>query len=1179
MAQLIAHWLDGLGLGKYITAFAENDIDFRALPHLTEEDLKSLGFSLGHRRILLAAIADLPSGDLEETVGKPTEPSTPFAQIAERRQLTVLFSDLVGSTELAQGLDPEDLRELIRLYQDAVAGVVARYSGYVANFVGDGIVAYFGWPRADEDQAVQAVRAGLAVVAAVRSLTVECAPKLHARVGVASGQVVVGDLESAGVTQAGVISGETPNLAARIQTAAGEDQVVIAGLTRQLIGATFDLDKLGDKPLKGIAEPVPLWRVLRERSLQTRFEARAGELTAFVGRDQEVALLLERWQRAVAGEGQLVLLSGEAGIGKSRIVQTLRKQLAETPHRRVRLQCSPYHTASALHPLITHLEHAAGFEVNDPIDRRLDKLEALLRQGTNEIASIAPLVAELLLLPAAERYGPIQLTPEQRKERTLNALIEQALGVAAHEPVLLVLEDAHWIDPTTRELIGQTIDRIAGHPVLLLVTHRPEFDSEWPRHPNATVLTVNRLSKHQGANFVRAVPGGESLPHNVVADIVGRTDGVPLYIEEMTRSIVEAGTSSSSTQIPETLQGSLLARLDRLGVDAKEIAQIAATIGREFDRSLLCMIADKPEKEVGAALQRLAASQIVLPGGSLRGGGFLFRHALIQEAAYQSLLLSRRRQYHKRIAEILDSRFPEIATAQPELIAQHYTASGLPECAIPYWLAAARRALERYANLEAIAHAQRGLEQSSTVSADLKTTELMDLTLALGYAQRRASQLAEAMATFDRAAGIARKQNSPKHLARAAIGYEDAEFFLGMPGLSSRPLLEEALSAVRGHEAIEECQVICRLSRVYFANSQFQLANETAQKAMAMARHLKDKESLFDALVTLLMTNLGAPVEERELRQRREALDEKLSIAEESSDPEKLFRALSMRVASFAELGDRAAMDTSLAQLAAMSDHPQAQFPVSRWVIACQRAMLAIMRGEFSAAEASAEAALVAGQGVQEQNAAGVYGVQMFTIRREQGRLAEVAPLLKRFVDNNPGEMVWRPGLTVMASDLGYFDMAKHNFDAIAEADFRLPMDAKRSATLSYLAEACVALGDMRRAETLYALLFPYRKVNITIGIGTICCGAAARFLGMLATLMEDSEVAQEHFEAAIAMDSEMHAWPWLAHAQHDYATMLRRRGRQSDLVHMGHLRSEALATATRLGMVALQGRLRSELN
>jgi tetratricopeptide (TPR) repeat protein len=499
---------------------------------------------------------------------------------------------------------------------------------------------------------------------------------------------------------------------------------------------------------------------------------------------------------------------------------------------------------------------------------------------------------------------------------------------------------------------------------------------------------------------------------------------------------------------------------------------------------------------------------------------------------------------------------------------------------VPHWLAAARRAAKRNANLEAIAHAQRGLEQSAALRDDLGKEELTtELTLILGHAQRRGSQLPEAMATFQSAAAMARKQNSPKHLARAALGYEEAEFFLGTPGMSSGPLLEEALSAVRGHESAEQCQVLCRLSRVYFANSQFELANETARDAMAMARHLNDKESLFEALVTLLMTNLGAPVGEGELQQQREALDEKLSIAEELGDPEKLFRALSMRVANFAEFGDRATMVASFAQFAAMSDQvPQLQ-PIQRWVLVCQRAMLAIMQGEFSAAETDAEAALIAGQHVQGTNAAGVYGVQMFTIRREQGRLAEVAPLLKRFLDNNPSDTVWRPGLTVMACDLGYFDMAKNNFDAIADADFRLPMDAKRSATLSYLAEACVALGDVRRAETLYELLFPYRKVNITIGIGTICCGAAARFLGMLATLMEDWEVAEEHFEAAIAMDTEMHAWPWLAHAQHDYATMLRRRGRHSDLTHMEHLRSEALATATKLGMVALQGRLRSELH
>jgi class 3 adenylate cyclase len=1181
MAQVIAKWLERLGLGKYTTVFAENDIELRALRHLTDEDLKSLGISLGHRRILLAAIAELPSTYPEDTGDEFREPSgadATSAQLPDRRQVTVLFSDLVGSTELAHRLDPEDLRELIRGYQDAVAGVVARYGGYVANFLGDGIVAYFGWPRADEDQAVQAVRTGLAVVAAVRLVTVERAPQLHARVGIASGQVVVGELESAGAKQAGAISGETPNLAARIQAAADEDQVVIAGLTRQLIGAAFELDELGDKTFKGIAGTVPLWRVLRERSLESRFEARGGQLTAFVGREHEVALLLERWQRVVAGEGQLVLLSGEAGIGKSRIVQTLRERLAETPHRRVRLQCSPYHTASALHPLIAHLEHTAGFVADDPIDRRLDKLEALLRQGTNNIASVAPLIAELLSLPTEGRYGTLRLTPQQRKDETLNALIEHVLGVAAREPVLMVLEDAHWIDPTTRELIGQTIDRIAGHAVLLLVTHRPEFEPEWARHPYATVLTVNRLSQRQGAEIVRAVPGGESLPGSVVADIVDRTDGVPLYLEELTRSFVEAGSSSSATQIPETLHGSLLARLDRLGADAKEVAQIAATIGREFNRNLLGRLADKTEEKVASALDRLVASQIMLPGGSLRKGGYLFRHALIQEAAYQSLLLSRRRQYHKRIAEILDSDFPEIAAAQPELIAQHYTASELSARAIPYWLAAARRALARYANLEAIAHAQRGLERSAAVSALPEMTELtIDLTLVLGYAQRRASQLGEAMATFERAAALAREQNSPKHLARAALGYEEAEFFFGRSGASSGPLLEEALSALGVDDAVERCQVLCRLGRVYFANSRVELANKTARDAMAMARRLGDREGLFDALTSLLMTKLGAPADETELRQRREWLEEKLSIAEELRDPDKVFRALSFRVASFAEFGDRAGMDASFAQFAAMRELDR--FPIHKWVLACQRAMLAILHGEFSEAETYVEAGLVAGQDVQAENAAGIYGMQMFTIRREQGRLAEIAPLLKHFVDNNPDEAVWRPGLLVVATDLGYLDMARRNLDEIADTGFRLPMDAKRSATLSYLAEACVALGDTRRAETLYRLLLPYRRVNITVGVATICCGAAARFLGMLASLMGDWQAAEEHFEVAIAMNTDLHAWPWLAHAEHDYAYMLRRCGRQSELARIDRLLSDALATASRLGMIPLQTRIHRELS
>jgi class 3 adenylate cyclase/tetratricopeptide (TPR) repeat protein len=1178
MTQAITNWLERLGLGKYASVLAENDIDLRALRHLTDDDLKSLGISLGHRRILLAAIADLANGALEvaDTKLGPPEPAVPAALGPERRQLTVLFSDLVGSTALSHELDPEDLRELIRQYQDAVAGVVARFGGYVANFLGDGIVAYFGWPRADEDQAAQAVRAGLAIVAAVRTLKVDRASDLHARVGIASGQVVVGDLEAAGAKQTGAISGETPNLAARIQAAADQDHVVIAGLTRQLIGAAFELEDLGGKPFKGIGEAVPLWRVRRERSLESRFEARGGQLTALVGREHEVALLLERWQRAAAGEGQFVLMSGEAGIGKSRIVQALRERLAEAPHRRVRLQCSPYHTASALHPLIVHLEHAAGFNADDSAEVKLDKVEALLRRGIDDIEPVAPLIAELLSLPTEQRYGPLRLTPEQRKDRTLTALLEQALGVAAREPVLMVLEDAHWIDPTTRELIGRTIDRIGSHPVLLLVTHRPDFESEWSRHPDATVLTVSRLSQHQGADVVRAVAGGKRLPESVVADIVRRTDGVPLFLEELTRSVVEAAGSMSASQVPETLHGSLLARLDRLGPDTKEVAQIAATIGREFDRSLLGMVADNSDDKLALALDRLTASQIVLPGGAVRSGLYMFRHALIQEAAYQSLLLSRRRQYHKQIAETLNRHFPSLAAAQPELIAHHYTAADMLGPALGYWLDAAARALERFANLEAIAHAQRGIELASTIAGNGEAARLTtDLTLTLGRAQRRASQLGEAMATFKRAAALAREQESPQHLAHAALGFEEAEFFFGTPGAASGPLLEEALSKLGASDSVERCQLLCRLGRVYAATGKSARASRTARDALAMARKLGDKESLWDTITSFVLASLAAPPGQWTAQERREALDEQLKLATELGDVDKLCRTLSGRVSSFAELGDREAMESSFAQFSSLKDLQG--FPILSWLLACAHAMLAILNGKFAEAEAHAEAAVIAGQRVQGENAAGVYGMQMFTIRREQGRLAEVAPILKRFVDSNPDETVWRPGLALVAADLGYIEMARRTFEEVAETDFAIPVDSKRSTTLSYLAEVCVHLGDEKRAETLYELLRPYHKQTVHVPVATICCGAATRFLGMLAGFIGQWQAAEEYFEAALAMNASLHAWPWLAHTQHDYARTLQRRGGQSDLTRTDRLLSEALATADRLGMIYLKNRIHRE--
>jgi class 3 adenylate cyclase len=704
MSDDLRHWLQRIGLEQYAETFTANDIDLELLPELSDEDLKELGLSLGHRRRLQRALAEATRERVVDAA-----PETP-GRDAERRQLTVLFCDLVGSTELSRRFDPEDLRELIRRYQDAVSGAVVRHGGYVANFLGDGIIAYFGWPRADEDNAAQAVRAGLDAVAAVRELS------LQAHAGIASGPVVVGDLDAAGRRQTGAIAGETPNLAARLEALAGPDQVVIDGLTRMLVGAAFALEELGPQSLKGFAEPVPAWHVLAERAVESRFEARAGRLTPFIGREQEMALLLERFERAAAGEGQAVLLAGEAGIGKSRLVQMLHERLsaAPSPPTRIRMQCAPLHAASALHPVIRHLRYAAGFLDEDGPEERLDKLEALIRQGAIDVRESAALLAPLLSLPD-ERYGVLlDLTPEQRNERLMRVLVDQLLGLAVRNTVLYVLEDAHWIDAATREWIERLLARIASSGILVLITHRPEFQPDWARHPHVTGLTLNRLSRGQAAEVARAA-GGTRLSEEAVAIIGERAGGVPLFIEELTRSALEDAKASGESNIPETLQASLLARLDRLGGEARELAQLAAVIGREFEIDLLCAITDKAREAITSALDRLIGSQIVLPAGSARYGAYVFRHALIQEAAYQSLLLARRRQYHREVAAALEAMEPD--TVESEIIAQHYTAAALPEQAVPHWLRAGERALARFAASAAAAHFERGLQLAPTSSS------------------------------------------------------------------------------------------------------------------------------------------------------------------------------------------------------------------------------------------------------------------------------------------------------------------------------------------------------------------------------------------------------------------------------------------------------------------------------
>ena len=722
----IAAWLHSLGMQQYEEAFRENAIDVAVLPELTADDLKDLGVGLvGHRRKLLAAIAALRS----EVVAAP-QPAAGDAT-AERRQLTVMFCDLVGSTALSTQFDPEDLREIIAAYHRTVAAEVARCDGFISRYMGDGVLIYFGYPQAHEDDAERAVRAGLGAIDAVRRLDVKSV-KLQTRVGIATGLVVVGDLIGEGSAQEQSVVGETPNLAARLQTLAEPNAVVIAAGTRRLVGDLFEYRHLGAVEVKGIAAPVPAWQVLGPSAVASRFEAlRGSALSGLIGRDEEIDLLLRRWARAKAGDGQVVLISGEAGIGKSRIAATLNTRLDAEPHLRLPYFCSPYHQDSALFPFVDQLSRAAEFANDDPLAAKLEKLEALLAHAAPSNDDVA-FLADLLSLPVSERHPLPNLSPQRKKERTLEALIRQLEGLARPQPVVMVFEDAHWIDPTSRELLDLIVERVRTLPVLLIVTFRPEFQPPWAGQPQVTTLTLNRLDRRDRTALVLQISGGKALPAEVVDQIVDRTDGVPLFVEELTKSVLESGVLREEADryvldramppltIPTTLHDSLMARLDR-SASVRLVAQIGAAIGREFSYALLCAVSRVPEGELEAALARLVTSELVFQRGAPPDAVYTFKHALVQDAAHGSLLRSSRQQLHAQIADALETHSPELMDSQPELFAQHYAEAGLVEKSIAFWGQAGRRSAARSAMAEAVAQYQKGLDQLDLLAGEAGT--------------------------------------------------------------------------------------------------------------------------------------------------------------------------------------------------------------------------------------------------------------------------------------------------------------------------------------------------------------------------------------------------------------------------------------------------------------------------
>ena len=710
-----------------------------------------------------------------ETIRAEAEPRDGLT--GERRQLTVMFCDVVGSTPLSEQLDPEELRELMRSYQEVCVRAITSFDGYVAQYLGDGLLAYFGYPAAHEDDAVRAARAGLAIVEKLRAA--QLSHPIHVRVGIHTGLVIAGEMGGGDYPEHRAIVGETPNFAARLQEQALPDTVVISPATYRLVAGLFECEDLGQRTLKGISSPSLLYRVVRESEAQSRFEVAVKTgLTPLVGREHELGLLRERWQEARQGKGQVVLLSGEPGIGKSRLVQTLGQEALTEGATRIEFRCSPYHRNSAFYPIIDHLHRFLGFQREEPAQSKLDKLTRMLAAYRFTESDTLPLLASLLSLPHPANAPPITLSPQKQKEKTRAALVAWTIEEAEKAPVYYVWEDLHWADPSSLEGLPLLLDQVPATRLLAVFTFRPDFRPPWPPRSHITQLMLTRLGRREVEKMVGGVTGGKRLPVAVMQEIVSKTDGVPLFVEELTRTVMESGvlreqdghyeltSPRNGLAIPSSLNDSLMARLDRLGA-VKEVAQLAATVGREFSYELLEALAWLDATALKEALEKLVESDILHQRGLLPQSRYIFRHALIRDAAYQSLLRSTRKQYHKHIAQTLAERFPEIKETQPELLAHHYTEAGLTEKAAGYWLRAGQQAVARSAMTEACSQLQKGLDLLTTLpDSPWRRQRELELQIALGRAliATRGYSAPAVFETFARARALAEQLDRPQYL-------------------------------------------------------------------------------------------------------------------------------------------------------------------------------------------------------------------------------------------------------------------------------------------------------------------------------------------------------------------------------------------------------------------------------
>jgi tetratricopeptide (TPR) repeat protein len=1035
-------------------------------------------------------------------------------------------------------------------------------------YVGDGIMAFFGYPVAHDNDAERAVRAGLAILEAIAQLNQQPAHlNLSVRIGIDSGPVVVGT----GAGRAVDAFGDAANIAARVQSVAEPDTVLVTGHTQRLVVGLFEVEDRGAHQLKGFERPVQLYRIVRPSGIHGRFEAAAaaGSLTRFVGREDELRSLISRWGRAGDGEGQVVTISGEAGIGKSRLVHRFREEIAASPHLWLQAGAGAFFQSTPFYPVTELVRQLTDVgSATEPIAQ----LESALRAVGLNASEAIPLLAPLLNLQPSLENPQSAMSAEQQRRRLLATLVEWLLRAARDRPLVVVIEDLHWVDPSTLELIQLLVEQGATAPLLLLYTARPEFRPPWPQRAHHLQLTLDRLSSGEVRAIVGAVAAdhAHALADETIAMLVERTGGVPLFVEELTRAVLESGAAGPDTRvIPATLHDSLMARMDRLG-EAKELLQLGAVVGSEFSYELLRAVYPVPEQKLRAGLQSLADAELIYVRGLPPDANYQIKHALIRDTAYEALLKSRRKEIHRIVANTIDEKFPALKEAHPEVLARHWTEGGDGVRAIEYLQIAGEQAATRAAHAEAIAHFSEALDWLERLPGPLDEAQRCSLLLELGREQRKAGETLKAQETLIRSAEVAQAYGDYETVANVALELVRMTYQIGLSSDSALRFLGEMLRRVAPADSVLRAKILGGMAIVCGVTGVQSVALEYAEQGIAMSRRLNSAEVLELNLQGANYALQGPQDLDRRLANARERAELSKTLIAGKTFRDQLPDGQIDLAEYLLERGDLQASDAEFSAWTKLVELMQR--PFEQCIIAGRGAARALMSGAFEQSEKLAKQALEIGQRLRADNvAAGLYGLQMFALSRERGELRQLEPLVRLFVQQNSSADTWRPGLAVIYSELGRTEEARVEFEHLAVHNFDdLPLDALWMGSVTYLADVCVYLGDKARASLLYRMLLPFDGRNVVIGYAVACHGALSRYLGSLAATLERWDDAVHHFEDALAMNARMEAWPWLAHTQYQFAIMLLKRGVPSDRDRAFSLLDSALATANRLGMGAL---------